>query len=82
MAAEARRRLAAHLPLARQLSRRTTDLWSTHPSEDQRMRLIEALPGVDGALSIDDIRWAEIDTELVPWRRTAHIALLGTRDRF
>ncbi|SCL36380.1 hypothetical protein GA0070624_5538 [Micromonospora rhizosphaerae] len=46
------------------------------------MRLIEALPGVDGALSIDDVRWAEIDTELAPWRRTAHNALLGTRDRF
>ncbi|MGR6320602.1 M48 family metallopeptidase [Micromonospora soli] len=82
MAAEARQRLAAHLPLARQLSRRTTDLWSTHPSEDQRMRLIEALPGVDGALCVDDNRWAEIDIELAPWRRAAHNALLGTRDRF
>ncbi|MEU4556213.1 M48 family metallopeptidase [Micromonospora violae] len=82
MAAEARERLSAHLPMARQLSRRTTDLWSTHPGEDQRMRLIEALPDVNGALYVDDIRWAEIDTELAPWRRAAHNALLGTRDRF
>ncbi|MDG4780758.1 M48 family metallopeptidase [Micromonospora sp. WMMD961] len=82
MAAEARQRLAADLPLARQLSRRTTDLWSTHPGEDQRMRLIEALPDVDGVLSVDDVRWAGVDTELAPWRRAAHNALLGTRDRF
>ena len=46
------------------------------------MRLIEALPGVDGAVWVDDIRWAEIDAELAPWRRAAHNALLGTRDRF
>ncbi|MFE9914709.1 M48 family metallopeptidase [Micromonospora sp. NPDC005553] len=82
MATEARQRLSVHLPLARQLSRRTTDLWSTHPGEDQRMRLIEALPDVDGALSVDDTRWAALDAELAPWRRTAHNALLGTRDRF
>ncbi|MFC4148005.1 M48 family metallopeptidase [Micromonospora mangrovi] len=82
MAAEARERLAARLPLARQISRRTTDLWSTHPGEDQRMRLVEALPGLDGALRVDDNRWDGIDTELAPWRRAAHNALLGTRDRF
>ncbi len=82
MAAEARQRLSADLPLTRQLSRRTTDLWSTHPGEDQRMRLIEALPDTDGALWVDDIRWAEVDAELAPWRRSAHNALLGTRDRF
>ncbi|MEH0931359.1 M48 family metallopeptidase [Micromonospora sp. CPCC 205558] len=82
MAAEARQRLSADLPLTRQLSQRTTDLWSTHPGEDQRMRLIEALPDTDGALWVDDIRWAEVDAELAPWRRSAHNALLGTRDRF
>ncbi|MDI5941556.1 M48 family metallopeptidase [Micromonospora sp. DH15] len=82
LAAEARQRLAVQLPLARQVSRRATDLWSTHPSEDQRMRLIEALPDVDGALRVDDTRWAAIDTELKPWRRAAHHALLGTRDRY
>jgi hypothetical protein len=82
MAAEARQHLAAQLPLARQLSRRTADLWSTHPSEDQRMRLVEALPVVEGTLSVDDIRWAEIDAELAPWRRAVRNALLGTRDRF
>ncbi|GAA0405859.1 hypothetical protein GCM10009541_56340 [Micromonospora gifhornensis] len=81
-AAEARESLAARLPLARQLSRRTTDLWSSHPGEDQRMRLIEALPAVDGALCVDTRRWADIDTELAPWRRAAHNVLLGTRDRF
>nr|AGS49535.1 hypothetical protein [uncultured bacterium esnapd8] len=57
MAAEARERLAAHLPLARQLSRRTTDLWSAHPSEDQRMRLIEALPGVGGSPCVETSVW-------------------------
>ncbi|MET8278902.1 M48 family metallopeptidase [Micromonospora sp. NPDC005174] len=82
MAAEAQQRLAPEVPLARQVSRRTTDLWSTHPGEDQRMRLIEALPEVDGALGVDDIRWPEVDAELAPWRRTAHNVLLGTRDRF
>ncbi|RQW94067.1 hypothetical protein DLJ59_34915 [Micromonospora inaquosa] len=82
MAAEARQRLTVHLPLARQLSRRSTDLWSTHPSDDQRMRLIEALPSVDGECGVDDSRWANIDAELAPWRRAAHNALLGTRDRF
>ncbi|MFF0823513.1 M48 family metallopeptidase [Micromonospora haikouensis] len=82
LAAETRQRLAVQLPLARQVSRRATDLWSTHPSEDQRMRLIEALPDVDGTLRVDDTRWAAIDTELKPWRRAAHHALLGTRDRF
>ncbi|MFG3299644.1 M48 family metalloprotease [Micromonospora chersina] len=81
-AAETRRHLAGHLPLARQLTRRTTDLWSTHPSEDQRMRLVEALPDVDGTLHVDDARWAGIDAELAPWRRLAHHVLLGTRDRF
>ncbi|KOX03246.1 hypothetical protein ADK66_29160 [Micromonospora sp. NRRL B-16802] len=68
--------------LARQLSRRTTDLWRSHPGEDQRMRLVEALPGIDGVLCVDDIRWAEVDAELAPWRRAPHNALLGTRDRF
>nr|WP_239542494.1 M48 family metallopeptidase [Micromonospora terminaliae] len=82
IAAEARRHLAPQLPLARQLSRRTTDLWSTHPSEDQRMRLIEALPGIGGMLHVDDSRWAAIDAELASWRRAAYHALLGTRDRF
>ncbi|MEU0156138.1 M48 family metallopeptidase [Micromonospora fulviviridis] len=81
-AAETRQHLAGHLPLARQLTRRTADLWSTHPSEDQRMRLIEALPRIDGTLHVDDARWAEIDSELAPWRRFAHNVLLGTRDRF
>ncbi|MET8909052.1 M48 family metallopeptidase [Micromonospora sp. NPDC004551] len=81
-AAESLRHLATHLPLARQLSRRTTDLWSTHPSEDQRMRLIEELPDVDGIIHVDDTRWAGIDAELAPWRRVAYHALLGTRDRF
>ncbi|MGW3899484.1 hypothetical protein ACWD6L_30280 [Micromonospora profundi] len=46
------------------------------------MRLVEALPGIDGVLCVDDIRWAEVDAELAPWRRAPHNALLGTRDRF
>ncbi|MFG3643168.1 hypothetical protein ACGF3C_23175 [Micromonospora sp. NPDC047762] len=71
------RRVAGSAPFLR-----TTDLWSIHPGEDQRMRLIEALPDVDGALCVDDTRWTALDAELAPWCRTAHNALLGTRDRF
>ncbi|WBC16532.1 M48 family metalloprotease [Micromonospora sp. WMMA1998] len=82
MAAELREHLAPKLPLARQLTRRGTDLWSTHPAEDQRMRLVEELPRVDGTLHVDESRWAELDRELAPWRRAVHHALLGTRDRY
>lgn len=81
-AAVARGRLVGSVRTARQLSRRTTDLWSTHPAEDRRMSLVESLPVVEGTLRVDDARWGAVDRELAPWRTRAHRALLGTRDRF
>ena len=71
---------AEQIAFARQLTRRTTDLWSTHPSEDQRIRLVESLPTTQPTIRVDDARWDRIDAELAPWRRRAHRALLGTRD--
>lgn len=75
-----RQAVADRVAVQRQLTRRTTDLWSTHPSEDQRMRLVESLPATEPTCRVDDARWDRIDAELAPWRRRAHRALLGTRD--
>ena len=79
-AAVGRKALADRITSARQLTRRTTDPWSTHPSEDQRIRLVESLPSTQPTIRVDDARWDRIDAELAPWRRRAHRALLGTRD--
>ncbi len=72
---------ASRVRAERQLTRRTTDLWSTHPSADQRMRLVESLPTTEPTLTVSDERWQRVDAELAPWRRRTHRALLGSRDR-
>lgn len=74
-------RRADEVPLLRQETRRRTDLWSSHPCEDDRMTLVERLPDVTASVVVDESRWSIIDAEMSAWYAHIHQHLLGTRDR-
>lgn len=70
------------LLLHRQASRRSGDLWSSHPCSSDRLALMELLPSVGPTLVIEPERWEAVDAELKEWQRAFHATLLGTRDTF
>lgn len=78
--AESAANRSRELGLRRQASIRSTDLWSSHPAESDRMSLVECLPAIDGKLTISPDRWAAIDAEMAGWTARVHRTLLGTRD--
>ncbi|MFC8500846.1 M48 family metallopeptidase [Pedococcus sp. NPDC057267] len=75
------RRQAKDLMKHRQATLRSTDLWSTHPAEGDRMTLVEALPQLPASLHVSGETWDAIDAEMSAWYAHLHRKLLGTRDR-
>ncbi len=72
--------LRGQLPVRRQASRRTVDLWVTHPPSGSRAALIEALPLVPATVPVDAAQFERIDAELRDWYAACHREILGTRD--
>jgi len=74
------RRLADDLPALRQSTRRTTDVWSTHPPQGMRLRLIESLPEVGPVVTLDSGSVLKIDHELSAFYALTHRQWLDTRE--
>ncbi|WP_207556021.1 M48 family metallopeptidase [Intrasporangium flavum] len=72
--------LADRRELLRQATRRSVDLWVTHPPSGMRASLVESLPDVPGSLPVDAELFARIDTELGLWYDESHKAILGARE--
>ena len=70
----------AALPELRQLSRRQTSLWSSHPPSGLRSQMIAAWPQYDPQVHLSDEDSAQIDSELSAWYAATHRKLLGTRE--
>lgn len=77
MASSLHLRRERELPRLRQLTRRDTGLWSTHPPSGLRARMIEAWPAWPPAVTLDDEESARIDAELAGWYAATHRRLLG-----
>jgi heat shock protein HtpX len=81
---EAIERSALHrtheIPLLRQATLRTSDLWSSHPAESNRIALVETLPRIGPSVDVSQERWETIDAEMSGWYTHIHHTLLGTRD--
>ena len=75
------RRQAKDVRTYRQASLRSTDLWSSHPAEGDRLALVEALPVLPPSLHVPSDTWDAIDSEMSAWYAHFHRELLGTRDR-
>jgi Zn-dependent protease with chaperone function len=69
------------LDVLRQASVRHTDLWSSHPSSRDRIRVAESTSPVQATLQVPSDRWSAIDSEMSAWSAHIHKTLLGTRDR-
>jgi Zn-dependent protease with chaperone function len=70
----------SQIPLLRQLSTRDTTLWSTHPPQGLRARMVEAAPARRPTLILSDQDSARIDAELALGYRATHRLMLGTRE--
>jgi heat shock protein HtpX len=68
------------LNLCRQLSIRSTDLWSSHPPSGMRARMVESRAREQAQVSLSSREWSRIDHELLNWYAAAHAMILGTRD--
>lgn len=74
------RRLADSFPTMAQATRRTCDLWSSHPSTVIRLRLIEALPHEDPTHGVQPGAFDRVDLELQNLYALTHRLWLGTRE--
>lgn len=69
----------AELPALRQLTRRETSLWDTHPPIGLRGAMVAAWPAQAPKVVLSDRASAQIDVELAGWYDAAHRLILGTR---
>jgi heat shock protein HtpX len=70
----------AEMTRYRQLTRRRTNLWSSHPPLGLRSGLVESWPQEAPTVALTESQWSQIDEELSPWYAAAHRAVLGARD--
>ncbi|HTZ45229.1 MAG TPA: hypothetical protein VMB79_15325 [Jatrophihabitans sp.] len=71
---------AAELLPRRQLSRRRTSMWDSHPQGGLRARVLELRPRREAALVLGENASTQIDRELAGHYRRLHGHVLGTRD--
>lgn len=71
---------AARRHLRRQLSRRRTSLWDSHPPDGLRAAILEQRTHFEPGLLITDSAAEQIDREFAGHYRRLHRKLLGTRD--
>lgn len=74
------KRIEADLPVLRQATRRTADVWSVHPPAGCRVELLDRLATLPPEVAVDPILFARIDAELANFYARTHSVFLGTRE--